>query len=92
MNDFAEECYDRAVEYAVRGNFTNAREDFEKSLKVDSFYRPADLGLKTIKDVFDQKINRQTAIHIFNGVKLDNCFKYDEAIRDYSMAIVMNAE
>jgi len=62
----AEKSYDKGVEYAVQRNFPKAKEEFEKALKVDPFYGPAELSLKTIKDVIEQKIkrgNRHSYLH-----------------------------
>ena len=88
----AEECYDKGVEYAVQGEFPEAKEEFEKALKVDPFYKPAERNLETIKDVIEQKIKRETAIHLIKGVSYANKYQYDRAISDYTKALEINPE
>jgi len=90
MHSPAMENYDKGVEYAVQGKFPRAKEEFEKALRVDPFYGPADYSLKTIKDVIEQKINRETAIHSFKGAFYANKDQYDKAIREYTKAIEIN--
>ena len=52
----AEESYNKGVEYAVQGEFLKAKEEFEKALRDDPFFRPAEQHLIIIKDVIEQKI------------------------------------
>lgn len=86
----AEESYDKGVEYGVQEEFQKAQEEFENALKVDSFYQPAEGGLKTIKDVIEQKIKRQTAIRLFKGALYANKGQDDQAIREFSRALEIN--
>lgn len=85
-----EQGYNRGLEYAIQGNFQKAKEEFEKVLKTDPFYRPAELSLETIKDVIDLRINKEIAIHLFKGVSYDNEGQYDKAISNYGKVIEMN--
>ncbi len=42
MNSSAEKSYLKGLKYAVQGNFPKANRKFEKALKVDPFYEPAE--------------------------------------------------
>ena len=48
---FAEENYNKGMEYAVQGKFPKAKEEFEKALKFDRFYEPTKFYLKVINNV-----------------------------------------
>ena len=86
----AKESYDKGVEYTIQGKFKKAKEEFEKALKVDQFYSPAKLSLETIKDVIEQKIKRETAIHLFKGISHGNKGQLDRAISEYTKALEIN--
>ena len=76
----AEESYNKGVEYAVQGEFSKAKEEFENALKVDPFYTAAELSLKVINDVIKQKIKSETAIHLFKSASYSNNEQYEQAI------------
>jgi len=63
----ADKFNDKGVKHAVPGKFEKAKQEFEKALKVDPFYRQARMSLEVIEDVIDQKIKRKAAIHLFKG-------------------------
>ncbi|MEE8329020.1 MAG: tetratricopeptide repeat protein [Thermodesulfovibrionia bacterium] len=86
----AEESYYKGVEHAIQGKFRKAKKEFEKTLTIDSFYSPAELSLETIKDVIEQKIKTETAIHLFKGTSYTKKGQYDKAINDYNKAIEIN--
>ena len=86
----AEESYDKGVEYAVQGEFQKAKEEFEKALQVGPSFDPAEYSLKIIKDVIEQKIKREAAIHLFKGTSYANKGEYDQAISDYTNALEIN--
>jgi len=86
----ATESYLKGVEYAVQGEFPKAKEEFEKALKVDPFNTAAELSLETIKDVIEQKIKRETAIHLFKGISYGNKGQNDQAISNYTKALEIN--
>jgi len=82
------ESYDRGVEYATQGKFKDAKEEFEKALRVDSFYVPAKGSVKVIEDVIYHNIESKTAIHFFNAVACSNKGRCDQAIAEFTKAIV----
>ncbi|MCZ6701547.1 MAG: tetratricopeptide repeat protein [Ignavibacteria bacterium] len=86
----AEESFNKGMEYAVQGKFPKAKEEFEKALKVDPFNGPAKFYLKTIKDVIEQKIKSQTAIHLFKGISYIAKGQYNQAISDFNRALEIN--
>ena len=63
------QSYTKGVEFAVQGNFKEAKGEFEKALKVDSSYRAAKQALKVIEDVIDKKIENKTTVHYFKGAE-----------------------
>ena len=58
----------KGVDYAARGKFKEANEEFERALKVDPLFGPAQRASKIMKDVSDHKIERQTVVHYFRGI------------------------
>ena len=85
-----EDIYNKGLEYAIQGEFQKAKEEFEKALRVDPFFRPAERNLETIKDVIEQKITRETTIHLFKGISSGNKDQYDQAFSDFNKAIEIN--
>jgi tetratricopeptide (TPR) repeat protein len=86
----AKEIDNKGVEYSVQGKFEKAKVEFEKALKDDSLYSPAQLNLKTINDILKKKIKRETGILIFKGIQYDNQGQYNEAISEYNKAIELD--
>lgn len=86
----AKQISDRGLEYGAEGKFTEAKEEFEKALKIDAFYEPARGSLKIIEDVFDQKIKRETAFHLFRGAVYQNRGQLSKAIAECNKAIEIN--
>ena len=88
--DIANESYYRGIEYATQGKFKKAKEEFEKALKIDPLFKPAEFNLVIIKDVIEGKIKREATIHLFKGISYANKGRYDRAISDYTEAIEIN--
>ena len=87
----------KAIRYAVQGNFAQAEKEFRKMPALN----PYDLGVKTsylriIKDVTNQKIQRQTAIHIFRAIDYINFSfakdKFADIIKESKEAININPD
>lgn len=86
----AKQISDRGLEYGAEGKFAEAKEEFEKALMIDAFYEPARRSLKIIEDVFDQKINVETAFHLFRGAVYQNRGQLSKAIAECNKAIEIN--
>ncbi len=80
----------KGVDYAARGKFKEANEEFENALKVDPSFGPAKRALKIIKDVADQKLESQTAINYFKGISHAIKGQLVQAIPYYNKAIEIN--
>ncbi len=80
----------KGVDYAAEGKFKEAKEEFEKALKVDPFSGSTKESLKVIEDVTFQKIESKTAIHFFKGAVYAIKGKGDQAIGEYNRAIEIN--
>ncbi len=80
----------KGVDYAAQGKFKEANEEFARALKVDPSFGPAKRASKVMKDVSDQKIESQTAVHYFKGISYAIKGQYDQAISHYNQAIEIN--
>lgn len=86
-----EEHYKKGVEYGVEGEFGSAKLEFEKALELDSLLTYARVGLKIVEDVFDEKINKQTAIHLFKGKDFRNKGELPDVISEISKALEIDS-
>jgi tetratricopeptide (TPR) repeat protein len=82
----------KGVEYGAQGEFEKARLEFVNVLELDPFYESAKSGLEIIKDVMEQKIEKETGIYLFKGVSNGIEGKYDDAINQFKKAIDINPE
>ena len=88
----ARENWAKGVEYAVQGNFSEAKKEFENALKVDPYNRSARATLKVVEDVIGQKTKSKTAVHFFKGVSHSKKRDWAEANAEYSKVIEINAK
>ena len=86
----AKQIWAKGVEYAAQGKFNEAKEEFEKALKVDPLYGSAKRALKVIEDVVDQKIKSKTALHLFKGISYSNKEQWDAAVAEVNKALEIN--
>lgn len=82
--------HNKGVEYSLKGDFTKAKEEFEKSLNIDPSFEPAKLYLKTIRDYHKHKIKMETAIHLCRGISHTTNGQYAQAIIEFTRAIEIN--
>jgi tetratricopeptide (TPR) repeat protein len=80
----------KGVDYAAQGKFKEANGEFARALKVDPSFGPAKRASKIMKDVSDQKIESQTAVHYFKGISYAIKGQFDQAISHYNQAIAIN--
>lgn len=83
----AEQKYSSGIDYAVRGEFEKAREEFEKTLETDISHKPARESLNVINDILIDKINDRAVRYFFKAISRSNDRKLDEASSYFSMAI-----
>jgi tetratricopeptide (TPR) repeat protein len=88
--DPAKQISDKGLEYGAEGKFTEAREEFERALKIDAFYEPARRSLKIIEAVIDREIKVETAFHLFRGAVYQNRGQLSKAIAECNKAIEIN--
>lgn len=86
----AEKSYYKGIEYGVRGDFKEAKKYFEKTLKIDPSFKTAEDSLIIINDVIEEKIIKETAIHLFKGFSSRGKGQYDQAISNYIKATEIN--
>lgn len=77
----------KGVDYAAQGKFKKANEEFARALKADPYFGPAQRASRIMKDVFDRKIESQTAVHYFRGISFAIKGRYEKAISEYNQAI-----
>jgi len=85
----AEQIVAKGVEYAADGKFQEAKEEFEKALKVDP---SAKRYLEIIQEVIDQRVRTETAIIYFRGLNYAFKEQYSEAITEYDKAIEVDPQ
>ena len=88
--DIVKESTTKGVDYGGQGKFKEATTEFEKALKVDPSFGPAQRALKIIEDVTNHKIENQTAMYYFKGIAHSIKGEHDQAIPYYNKAIGIN--
>ena len=86
----AEQSWNKGVEYSSQGKFKEAKDEFEKALKINPYYGSAKRALKIIEDVTKKTLKSKTAIHIFKGITYAIKGHTEEAISAYNKAIEIN--
>jgi len=85
--DPAKLSYNRAIQFAVDGDFSLARSAFQETLGIDSLYIPAKLNLTVIDDVDSLKIDKTAALHYFRAIELGNRDSLSAKIEQLDKAI-----
>ena len=89
--DTAKQMLVKGFEYAAQGEFKEAKEQFEKALKLEPHFEGAIKCLEVIKDVNEGNIKSKTAIHIFKGeIAYWVNGRLIEAIAEYNKAMQIN--
>ena len=84
--------YDRAVEAAVSGNWSQAKSYFQSTLDIDSLYVPARLNMTVIDNVDSLLLDSLAAIHYFKGIEYGNMDNMSEKIEELNQAILINPD
>jgi tetratricopeptide (TPR) repeat protein len=88
----AEQQYSSGIDYAMKGKFEKAREEFEKTLETDISHKQARESLKVINDIQIRKINDRAVRYFFKAISRSNDGRLDEAGSFFSMAIKQSPE
>ena len=86
----AELKFAKGVEYAVQEEFRQAKEEFEKALKIESFNEKAKEALRVIKGVDEKKLKHKVALCFFKGIAYTEDRHWIEAIAEFNRAIELN--
>lgn len=81
--------YDKGMEYAIKGNFESAKKEFDKALIIAPYLEPLNLSLKTINEVTENKLKRESAIYFFKGASYASKGQYQQAMDNYNKALEM---
>ena len=85
-----EKIYNNGMAYATEGKLKEAKEEFEKALKLDSFCSPAEESLQRVEDILNRKIKRRTGIYLFRGIVYRNRGDFVNGIGEINKAITIN--
>ena len=79
----AEQSFNKGAQYGAEGKFKEAKEEFEKALKVDPSYESAKRFLILIEDVNEKKIQTNIAVTFFKGATYALKGQWAEAIAEH---------
>ena len=82
--------FDKGLEYAIKAEYSLARDAFEKISKTDQFYTQAKICLDICLKVINDELNKDVAYHYFNGINLAHNGNFEEAIKEKSRAITID--
>jgi tetratricopeptide (TPR) repeat protein len=86
------EIYLTGVDLASQGKFSEAKKIFQEILAADPSNERADGSLKIIADLERQRINNQTASHLFKGLSYFYKNNFQEALAQANLALKINPE
>ena len=84
--------YDRAIEAAVSGDWSQAKSYFHRTLDIDSLYVPARLNMTVLDDVDSLLLDSLAVIHYFKGIEYGNMDKIPEKIEELNQAILISPD
>ena len=84
--------YDKGIEYAAQGKFSDAKKEFEKLLRSDQSHIAARESLRVIGEVRANKLKKDAAIHFFKGVDFSNKEQVEETFSELNKAVELNPE
>lgn len=84
--------YDKGIEYAAQGKFSEAQKEFEKIVQSHQSKIAARESLRVIEDVIANTIKKDAAVHFFKGVALSNRGQVDETFSELNKAIELDSE
>lgn len=90
--EIAKEYYIKAAEYASRGDFKNAEINFKKAYEINDDLMQAQNSLHILEEVKNNKIKKETVMHLYKGALCQYKGKLDEAIAEYKKALVVEPD
>jgi len=88
----AEKFHKNGYEYGSLGKFDEAKEEFEKALKILSNNDNLKRHLRIIEDVNQQKIEANLAISYFKAIAFTSGKQWDQAIEESNKSLEINPE
>lgn len=88
--DWVPEIYLTGLDLASQGKFSEAKKIFQEILAEDPHFDRAERCLKILADLERQKINIETASHIFKGLSHYYKDKFQEALAEANLALKIN--
>ncbi|MFH1453332.1 MAG: tetratricopeptide repeat protein [Armatimonadota bacterium] len=83
----ADEYYKKGLNCGTVGNFEEAELNFQKTLEYYNRYNRAIMVLKIIEDVKNNKVKKETAALLFNGMAHIDGGNFDEAEAEFQRAV-----
>ncbi|MFO7963785.1 MAG: tetratricopeptide repeat protein [Desulfobacterales bacterium] len=87
---FVEQFYDTGLKFAIQGKFREAKKQFLDGLNLEPDSPQLKQGLKIVEDVLLEKINPQTAIHLFRSADYANQGMIDESMAEDEKAVLLD--
>ena len=83
----ADQRYNLGIGRAIEGNFEEAKDEFQKALKLDNSNQPAKESLILIEDALSKKLKNDAIVYFFKGIQYSNERKFNEAINSLNHSI-----
>ncbi len=90
-NNHFEKSYENGLRFAINEKWDEADKEFKTVLKVKPFFMYAKECIKCIENLRDNKIRKDTAIHVFKGLLFFQQKLFGEALTEYNKAIFINS-
>ena len=78
--------YSRGIDFAAQGNFSGAKESFDRALAVDPQHYPTLRCMVVLKDIREGRIKEHTGVYLFRAFSAYNRYKTDDAIQALNKA------
>jgi tetratricopeptide (TPR) repeat protein len=89
---YSDVCFNKGLDYAMRGLVDEARGQFAKTLQYDKYFKAAEEGLRVINDFKKGALSREALKNYFKGVYYFNRQRFEMAIESFSKAIELSPD